>query len=33
LDRHWLFTIPRNQRHKLFYLHCNVMLFFMYTCM
>jgi hypothetical protein len=27
LDRHWLFInkIPRNQRHKLFYLHCNVM--------
>ena len=29
LDRHWLFLnkIPRNQRHKLFYLLCKVMLF------
>ena len=29
LDRHRLFInkIPRNQRHKLFYLLCNVMLF------
>ena len=34
LDRHWLFInkIPRNQRHKLFYLHCNVMLFVFHIC-
>jgi hypothetical protein len=34
LDRHWLFInkIPRNQRYKLFYLLCNVMLFVFHIC-